>query len=75
MRQKTKAKQLTAYLLTVCFLALGSTSCTNDENNNDVNLGNGNVSGIITDDQSNPLQGVSVTVNDADISKIGRAHV
>ena len=68
MRQKNKAKQLTAYLLTVCFLALGSTSCTNDENNNDVNLGNGNVSGIITDDQSNPLQGVSVTVNDADIS-------
>ena len=42
MKQKTKAKQLTAYLLTVCFLALSSTACTNDENN-DVNLGNGNV--------------------------------
>lgn len=68
MKQKTKAKQLTAYLLGVCFLAFSNISCSNDENNNGANLGNGDVSGIITDDQNAPLSGVTVSVNDVDIS-------
>jgi len=68
MKQKTKAKHLFAYLLGVCILAMSNMSCTNDENSNNVSLGNGDVSGIVTDDHNNPLPDVSVTVNDLDIS-------
>ena len=68
MKQKTKAKHLFAYILGVCILAMSNMSCTNDENSNNVSLGNGDVSGIVTDDHNNPLPDVSVTVNDLDIS-------
>jgi hypothetical protein len=68
MKQKTKAKHLFAYILGVCIMAMSNMSCTNDENSNNVNLGNGDVSGIVTDDHDNPLSDVSVTVNDLDIS-------
>ena len=70
MKQKTKVKRLTAYFFGICFLALSNLSCSGDEDNTTTNLGNGDVSGIITDDKNTPLSGVTVTVNDADISDI-----
>ena len=68
MKQKTKFRQLTTYLLGICFLAISNISCTNDEDANGANLGNGDVSGVITDDQNSPLSDVLVTVNDVDIT-------
>ena len=70
MKQKTKAKSVSAYLLGICFLAISNLSCSKDENSYSSNLGNGNVSGIITDDKNSPLSGVTVTINDVDISDI-----
>lgn len=70
MKQKTKVKRLTAYFFGICFLAFSNLSCSGDEDNTTTNLGNGDVSGIITDDNNTPLSGVTVTVNDADISDI-----
>ena len=70
MKQKTKAKRLSAYLLGICFLAISNLSCSKDENSYSSNLGNGDVSGIITDDMNSPLSGVTVTINDVDISDI-----
>ena len=68
MKQKTKFRQLTTYLLGICFLAISNISCTNDKDANGTNLGNGDVSGVITDDQNSPLSDVLVTVNDVDIT-------
>ena len=68
MKQKTKVKQLTAYLIGICIIAFSNMSCTNEENGSGANLGNGDVSGIITDDHDLPLPDVTVTVSDADIS-------
>ena len=68
MKQKTKVKQLTAYLIGICIIAFSNLSCTNEENGSGANLGNGDVSGIITDDHDLPLPDVTVTVSDADIS-------
>lgn len=68
MKQKTKAKQMMVYLLGICILAFSNISCTNDENTNGSNLGNGDVTGLITDDQNAPLADVTVSVSDADIS-------
>ena len=56
------------YLLGICILAFSNISCTNDENTNGSNLGNGDVTGLITDDQNAPLADVTVSVSDADIS-------
>ena len=68
MRQKTKAKILTAYFFGICFLAFSNLSCSGDVETNTTNLGNGDVSGIITDDNNSPLAGVTVTMTDTDIS-------
>ena len=46
MRQKTKAKILTAYFFGICFLAFSNLSCSGDVETNTTNLGNGDVSGI-----------------------------
>ena len=73
MKQKTKAKKLVAYLFGICFLALSNLSCSQDENSDATNLGNGDVSGIITDDKNNPLEGVTVTVSDANITDVTNA--
>ena len=62
MKQKTKVKQLTAYLIGICIIAFSNLSCTNEENGSGANLGNGDVSGIITDDHDLPLPDVTVTV-------------
>ena len=69
MKQKTKANKLMVYLFGIC-LAFSNISCSGDEDSNTTNLGNGDVSGIVTDDKNAPLEGVTVTVNDADISDI-----
>lgn len=64
MRQKTKAKILTAYFFGICFLAFSNLSCSGDVETNTTNLGNGDVSGIITDDNNSPTdyQTVSCTL-------------
>lgn len=69
MKQKTKANKLMVYLFGIC-LAFSNISCSGDEDSNTTNLGNGDVSGTVTDDKNAPLEGVTVTVNDADISDI-----
>lgn len=56
MKQKTKVKRLTAYFFGICFLAFSNLSCSGDEDNTTTNLGNGDVSGIITDDNNAPIR-------------------